>query len=307
MSIRIALIGYGKIAHDEHRPAIEGDDRFTLVAVAGGRREVPDRVRRFEDHHALLGALGGQLDAVAICTPPGPRHAIARDCLAAGFDVLLEKPPAATLGELDDLVAIARRLGQTLYAAWHSQHAPAVAPARQALAGKQVRAIEIVWAEDARRWHFGQDWVLGPGGFGVLDAGINAFSIASRILPEPLMIDEATLMTPAGRGSPIAASIAFLGPDRTASLDWRATVERRTIAIATEDGTSLVIADGGMSLSLDGTDQRLERRGEYPPMYARFAELIARRETEADIAPLRLVADICLVAARETVETFDWS
>jgi predicted dehydrogenase len=307
MTIRTAIIGYGKIGHDEHRPAIDANDHFRLIAVAGGRRAVPHGVQSFDDHHAMLAALAGQLDAVAICTPPAPRHAIARDCLAAGLDVLLEKPPAATLGAIDDLVATAERLGRTLYAAWHSQHAPAVIPAREALAGQRVRAIEIVWAEDVRRWHFGQDWVLGPGGFGVLDAGINALSIASCVLPEPLMIGEATLMTPAGRGSPIAASITFVGSDRTASFDWRATeTERRAIAIRTEKGLELIIADGGMSLALDGTDQRLERRGEYPPIYARFADLIANRRIEADIAPLRLVADISLIAARQAVEPFDW-
>ena len=40
---------------------------------------------------------------MAICTPPQVRHRIAREALAAGKHVLLEKPPAATLSELEDL------------------------------------------------------------------------------------------------------------------------------------------------------------------------------------------------------------
>ncbi len=48
------------------------------------------------------------LDAVAICTPPQVRHAIARDAIEAGKHVLLEKPPTATLSELEDL----RRAGR---------------------------------------------------------------------------------------------------------------------------------------------------------------------------------------------------
>jgi predicted dehydrogenase len=307
MSIRLGIVGFGKIAQDEHWPSIRDNPAFALVAVAGGRSTVPDGVSRFEDHHAMLDAVGRDLDAVAICTPPGPRHAIARDCLNAGLDVLLEKPPTATLGELDELIASADQNGRTLYAAWHSQHAPAVAPAANALSGKRVRSLEISWCEDVRRWHPGQDWVLGPGGFGVLDAGINALSIATRILPEPPMIDEAKLMTAANRQAPIAADVRFVQPGCTARFDWRATErERRTIEVETEDGLVLSIGDGGMALAIGGVDQSLERSREYPPMYARFAQLIAARASEVDVAPLRLVADIFLVAARETVEPFDW-
>ncbi len=307
MTTRIALIGFGKIAHDEHWPTIKDDPAFALVAVAGGRSEAPPRIPRFADHRALLEADLG-LDAVAICTPPGPRHDIARDCLDAGVDVLLEKPPTATLGELDDLKRAARRAGRTLYAAWHSQHAPAVAPALAALAGKRVRTLLIDWLEDVRRWHPRQDWVMGPGGFGVLDAGINALSIATRILPQPLLIGAARLMTPANRQAPIAAEIEFDGIGGRATLDWRATAkERRSIRVEAEDGTRIELDDGGMALRIDGVDQALVRTREYPPIYARFADLIAARQSEVDAEPLRLVADGFLVAERTTVEPFDWT
>lgn len=307
MTVRIALIGFGKIAHDEHWPSIRSDPAFELVAVAGGRGDVPDGVERFADHVALL-ASGVALDAVAICTPPGPRHTIARDCLNAGLDVLLEKPPTATLGELDDLIDVAARTGQTLFAAWHSQFAPAVAPAAAALAGKVIASLSIVWCEDVRRWHPGQDWVLGPGGFGVLDAGINALSIVSRILPEPLLVDEAKLLTPANRHAPIAADMSFVQPDSHARFDWRATkAEQRTIAVTTAEGATLEIRDGGMALTVDGIDRQLAHLPEYPPMYARFAELIAARQSDVDATPLRIVADALLVAEHEATEPFDWS
>lgn len=307
MTVRIALIGYGKIAHDEHWPSIRSNPAFELVAVAGGRSDVPAGVPRFADHVALLAA-NLALDAVAICTPPGPRHAIARDCLNAGCDVLLEKPPTATLGELDDLVALAARNGRTLFAAWHSQFAPAVVPAAAALAGCQIDAVSIIWCEDVRRWHPGQDWVLGAGGFGVLDAGINALSIASRILPDPLLVDEAQLMTPANRHAPIAAQISFVQADCHAHFDWRATdAERRTISVRITGGGFVEISGGGTALAIDGVDQPLAERPEYPPMYARFAELIAARQCDVDAVPLRLVADALLVAEHVPVDRFDWS
>ena len=48
--------------------------------------------------------------AVAITTPPSVRHEIARECILAGLHVLLEKPPAATLSEID-----AADVGQILF------------------------------------------------------------------------------------------------------------------------------------------------------------------------------------------------
>ena len=52
------------------------------------------------------------------------RFAVAQAALAAGLHVLLEKPPAATLGAFDLLAAQARAAGVTLFAAWHLRFAP---------------------------------------------------------------------------------------------------------------------------------------------------------------------------------------
>ncbi|HYW15227.1 MAG TPA: gfo/Idh/MocA family oxidoreductase, partial [Allosphingosinicella sp.] len=44
--------------------------------------------------------------------------------------------------------------------------------------------------------------------------------------------------------------------------------------------------------------------GEYPSLYARFAELIEARRSDVDREPLRIVADAFLVGRREMVEPF---
>lgn len=307
MTIRIALIGLGKIALDEHWPAIRDNGDFGLVATAGGRGIPPPGIARFANHGELLAEMVGKLDAVAICTPPGPRHAIARDCLNAGFDVLLEKPPTATIGALEDLTSIAQANGRTLFAAWHSQHAPAVVPAVATLKGKRVRWIDVTWCEDVRRWHPGQDWVFGAGGFGVLDPGINALSILSRVIDHPLLVAKARFITPANRKAPITAEINLDTPQGRVWLDWRAKENERSIRIETEDGCVIEIGDGGIALAIDGIDQKIARTPEYPALYARFAELIASRTSDIDAAPLRLVADAFLVGVQEATEAFDWA
>ena len=308
MTIRVAIIGYGKIAHDQHAPAIADNPAFELAAVAGGSGTPPaDGIERFADTAELLANQRESIDAVAICTPPGPRYAIARDCLNAGLDVLLEKPPCATVGEVDALAALARANGRTLFAAWHSQFSPAVAPAADALAGKVVRSLSIDWHEDVRRWHPGQDWVLAAGGFGVFDPGINALSIATRILPGPLLVRSATLTVPANRQSPIAAELGF-GDALEASFDWRVRAEeRRTIRVEASDGTVVEIGEGGGTLVVGGTPHPLPARAEYPAMYVRFAELIAQRQSDVDREPLRIVADAQLVGERQVGDAFEWA
>ncbi|MBV9561222.1 MAG: Gfo/Idh/MocA family oxidoreductase, partial [Bradyrhizobium sp.] len=169
MPLRLAVVGLGKIARDQHLPAIAATDGVELAALASRNARLPS-VPCFPTIEALLRD-GPDIDAVALCTPPQGRHALAAAALAAGKHVLLEKPPSATVAELTFLVEAARRAGRTLFATWHSRFAAAVEPARDLLAQRRIRAVRIAWKEDVRVWHPGQQWIWQPGGFGVLDPG----------------------------------------------------------------------------------------------------------------------------------------
>ena len=94
---KIGIIGFGKIARDQHAPAIIASPDFTLAGVSNaGGGALPDGVPGFSTYTEMLAAIP-DLECVAICTPPGPRRLIAADCLTSGRNVLLEKPPAATV------------------------------------------------------------------------------------------------------------------------------------------------------------------------------------------------------------------
>jgi predicted dehydrogenase len=305
MTIRIAIIGFGKIAQEQHLPAIAADPDFELVAVSTRSGHPPEGLPCFAQPDELFAAMAGRIDAVAICTPPGVRHAIARSAVAAGLAVLLEKPPAATLGEIEDLERQAREAGACLYAGWHSQHAPAVGAAAELLAGEEIAKLHISWREDVRKYHAGQEWIWEPSGFGVFDPGINALSIATRILPTRLFVEDARLSIPSNKQAPIAATLTFAGGAHTAEFDWRFDQgEDWAIRIETASGRNIQLCDGGGRLLVDGAVQVAQSRGEYPSMYARFAELIAANSMEVDREPLRIVADAFLVAHRQLIEPF---
>ena len=303
-AIRIGVVGMGKIATDQHLPAIAANSRFTLAATV--ERSAPVSAINFTSHTALLAA-ADRLDAVAITTPPGPRYGIARDCIEAGLHVLLEKPPTASLAEIDDLRDRASRRGVSLFTTWHAQHNPAVVAATTLLAGKRIRDMTIKWHEDVEKWHPGQRWIWEAGGFGVFDPGINAFSIAAAIFPASLFVRAAALHYPRGAHTPIAADIEFAsvasaGPLRC-SFDFRYKAgEEWTIRVTTEEGMTIDLLDGGARLLVDHTAQVTEGIGEYSDIYRRFAELIGLHESQVDVVPLRMVADCLLVASHQLLD-----
>jgi len=303
--IRLGLVGYGKIAQDQHVPAINADPGFRLVAVATQGKPCAG----VENFHSLSELLenGPEVDAIAFCTPPQGRFALVQQALAAGKHVLVEKPPCATLGEALALVSQAQQQGVSALFAWHSRYAPGIEAACDWLASRTLQSVQIDWKEDVRKWHPGQTWIWQPGGLGVFDPGINALSIVTRLLAQPLFVESAELRVPDNCQSPIAASIKMSDASR---LDVRAEFdfdhghdELWSIEIRCAEGV-LRLDNGGALLSIDGVRQVVSEEGEYTAVYRHFRQLIGDRASDVDLQPLRLVADSFFVGSRVAVEPF---
>ena len=213
--IRIGIVGVGKIVRDQHLPALPKDADYRLVATASRNGRV-DGVAELPDHRG--NARGGPRArcrvAVHAAAIPLQRRAHGAE---AGKHVFLEKPPGATVSEVEDLKALAAEKGVSLFASWHSRYAPAVEAARAFLAAARSSSAAINWKEDVRRWHPNQEWIWQAGGFGVFDPGINALSITTHILPKALFITSATLDFPENRAAPIAAQHRV----HAIPTDWR--------------------------------------------------------------------------------------
>lgn len=303
--VAIGLVGYGKIAHDQHEPAIDASGEFELVAIAdpvASHATLPS----YPDAAAMLFA-HPKIEAVALCMPPRFRAAAARLVVDAGKHVMLEKPPATSAAEASVIERAARDKPVTAFTAWHSQQAAAVDRARSWLAETEVRRVRVTWKEDVRVWHPGQEWIWQPGGFGVFDPGINALSILTAILPGPLALSDAELATPANCATPIAARLDIAGPGFpvSAEFDFRQTGPQSwDIAIETDRG-ELLLSGGGNALSIDDESQPLDSEAEYRRLYARFAELIRSGRSDVDLEPLRLVEEAMTKGRQVTVEPFE--
>lgn len=291
----MGLVGLGKIARDEHLPAIAHTNGAELVAVAS-RNAAADGVANYPD---LAAMLAGQpdLDAIILCQPPAVRYEAARTALLAGKHVFLEKPPGATLSEVDALTDIARQQGVTLYASWHSRFSAPVAQAKAWCASRELTRIEINWKEDVRLWHPGQDWIWEAGGFGVFDPGINALSILTEVIAERVRLIDAAVTIPANRAAPIAADLTMAtaaGVPITAAFDWRQTGPQIWQIRFAAGEESYLFAQGGEDAANTAPDEESTLTQEYRAMYRRFVDLVRNEASDVDTAPLQLVADACL-------------
>ena len=304
-AIRLAIVGLGKIARDQHVSAISATRGIELAAIASRHASI-DGVAHFATLDEMLAA-APDINAVALCTPPQIRHGQAAAALKAGKHVLLEKPPGATVAELTPLIAAARQTGRTLFATWHSRFAPAVEPARTFLAGRRIKSVTVEWKEDVKVWHPGQAWIWEPGGLGVFDPGINALSILTRILPQPFFLTAAELSFPRNRAAPIAADLAFsddAGLSIRAEFDWRQTGPQTWDIRVETDAGQLALCSGGSRLVHDGRTLIDEKHAEYRGIYRHFVELIANGVSDVDLSPLVHVADAFMLGRRREVEPF---
>lgn len=305
MTLRIAIVGLGKIAHDQHIPSIARTEGMELAAIAS-RNATLDGVANYPTLAALIEA-APSVDAVALCTPPQGRHALAAAALQAGLHVLLEKPPGATVAEIGPLVDLAAQQGRTLFATWHSRFAPAIEPAKAFLAERKILSVSVIWKEDVRKWHPGQQWIWEPGGLGVFDPGINALSAITAILPRPIFLTGSDLSFPENRAAPIAASLTFsdaLGTPMSVEFDWRQTGPQTwDIHVDTDDGRLTLSGGGKRMLHRDRTLIEASD-SEYDGIYARFRDLVASSRSDVDLAPLVHVADAFMLGRHHSVKVF---
>jgi predicted dehydrogenase len=115
--LKVAMIGAGGYAYELIKRMWTLPDKYELIAVssnpnrrsAGKNACAEKSVEIYPDPDSMLDAVKGRVDVVFVPTPIHTHKPLAEKCIEAGFDVFLEKPPVATIQELDELDAYAKR------------------------------------------------------------------------------------------------------------------------------------------------------------------------------------------------------
>ncbi len=304
--MKLGLVGIGAIALKQHVPAIAANPDLTLAAAASRHAKV-DGVPNFPDLAAMLEG-AADIEAVVLCVPPSPRFPMAREALRAGRHVFLEKPPGLTVAEVEILRADAERAGVTLLASWHSRYAPAVETFAERLRATRLDSVTVNWREDVRVYHPGQTWIWEPGGFGVFDPGINAFSVMTHALPNPFHLTASDLFVPQNCHQPIRAELAFqdtAGVPIACTFDFDQPDPPTWDIVAETEAGTYRLAKGGAQLFLDGQPLVDAPEEEYPALYRHFVDLVRRGASDVDLLPLTHVADAFMAARIHQVKPFD--
>lgn len=140
--IRVGVIGVGNmgIHHARVFSMIPG------VEVVGVADPDPERLGRARDAHDVPGfadhrELLGIVDAVSIAVPTALHRRIAGECLERNVHVLVEKPIAASVGEGEELFALAHRHKVVLQVGHIERFNPAVQELRKIVVGQTLYAI----------------------------------------------------------------------------------------------------------------------------------------------------------------------
>src|SRR5579863_9491150 len=114
--VRVGLIGFGLAGQAFHAPVIQGVRGMELACILERRgtraQEKYPEVRVARTLEELLEDEGIQLCVIA--TPNDSHFELARACLLAGRDVVVDKPFAPTLGEAEELVRLAKEQGRLI-------------------------------------------------------------------------------------------------------------------------------------------------------------------------------------------------
>ncbi len=143
---RIAVAGAGTIGR-AHIEAVRASATCCLSAVvdpAPAARELASKagVPLYASLQELFEK--DKPDGVVLATPNQYHVAQAKDCIAAGVPILLEKPIAPTVVEAEDLVRLADAAQARVLIGHHRAHSPLMAQARAVIASGQLGRLVAV-------------------------------------------------------------------------------------------------------------------------------------------------------------------
>jgi len=120
--VKLAMIGADGYAYELIKRIWKIPEKIDFVGVStlpirkslGGLKCQERGIPVYDDVDQLLDAMQGNADVIYVPTPIHTHYDLARQCIEAGFDVWLEKPPVATIQELDGLIELSSEHNKTI-------------------------------------------------------------------------------------------------------------------------------------------------------------------------------------------------
>jgi predicted dehydrogenase len=288
--LRAGVVGVGYLG-TFHAEKYAGHPGVDLAAVADTdperARAVGERlgVPWFTDHHALPGLV----DCASVATPTAAHHAIARDLLAGGIDVLVEKPVTSTVEQGRELLEVAARGRRVLQVGHLERFNPAMRAVAEYIDGPR-------FIESQRLASFG------PRGTDVdviLDLMIHDLDLVLSMVGSPVRSVDAV-------GVPVLTAAIDIADVRLRFANGCvANVTASRVSSKRERKLRIFQPDAYFSIDFDQRRVRLARRHRTPSGETRVVldELVV---DEGDALRTEIEAFVDAVRARDTPPVSGW-
>ncbi|WP_112261189.1 Gfo/Idh/MocA family protein [Lentzea terrae] len=304
---RAAIVGTGAIASSHAEALRAAGDRIELVAVV----DVDEaRATAFAEEwgvprvHPRLATLLDieDLDVVHVCTPPRSHVPLALECLAANVNVLVEKPPALSLSEIDTLIAAERTSTGRVATVFQHRFGPAAVRLRRMVA-EGVLGRSLV-AKCDTLWYRGDAYFEVPwrgswdseGGGPTMGHGIHQFdlmlsvlgpwqeirAVAARQARAVATEDVSMALVTFADGTVASVVNSLLSPRETSELRFdfeRATVEVEHLYGYTDADWTVTPAPGQDDVVALWDAERSETASGHPGQLAAFLDALDSGET----------------------------
>lgn len=148
--LRVGIIGAGGIAKNVHLPSLSEIENVEIVAICD---VVEWKAARFVEQYNIPKMYtlytemfkNEEMDAIFVLVQPDCTFRVARDCLKAGYHVMMEKPAGISAYQAHSLARIAEETGKTAAVAMNRRYIPLL---QEVL--KRLRAVSDIVQVDGR-------------------------------------------------------------------------------------------------------------------------------------------------------------
>lgn len=146
--VRVGIVGLGRSGWNMHAAALTGHPGYRVAAVAD-----PVAARRSEAAQ-LLGCAtyveasdvvsSTDVDTVVLATPSHTHHRLALDALAAGKHVVVEKPMAQSVAEIDEMIDAANEADRIITCFQQRRLEPALTAIQEIVASGRLGRLVLI-------------------------------------------------------------------------------------------------------------------------------------------------------------------
>lgn len=240
--IKLAMVGAGGYAYELIKRIVDLPDKIKLVAVTSNpKRKSSGRsyclgkgIPIYDDVDQLIENVKGLADIIFIPSPIHTHFDLTRKCIDAGFDIILEKPPVATIQDLDELTKYASKHGRRVPVAFQYLYSSIIQQLKE-------RIVEGRYGQVKR--------VRGMAGWPRFDTYYNRTEWAGKLFVDGQWVLDGTINNPLAH---MLSDELYLASDKPGEMAEPVSVQAELYHghdIESEDTSSLrIVTDKGVEI-----------------------------------------------------------